>query len=198
MKTAALLRLKRRLARGFTLLELLVVMVLLSVLLMLAAPSFISFQRNSELTTTSNEFLAALTAARAEAMKRQLRAFVVPADGSSWASGWIVFIDTNSNVTTGSLTMEATDIEVARHGALPSSLAITTPSGSTGFVDGSAKYAMFNGNGFMALLSSGGGFANHALDITNGSESRRIIANATGRVRVCKPAETGCTATADL
>ena len=190
---------KRRMARGFTMLELLVVMVLLSVLLTLAAPSFITFQRNSELTTTSNEFLAALTAARAEAMKRQLRTFVVPADGSSWQSGWIVFVDANSNVTTGSTSMEAgIDIEVARHAALSSTLAITTPTGSTGFVDGGAKYAMFNGSGFMALLSSGGGFANHALDITNGSESRRIIANATGRVRVCKPADSGCTATADL
>ena len=181
----------RRVSRGFTLIEVLVVLVLLSVMMVIAAPSFLSFQRNSELTTTSNEFLAALTAARAEAMKRQLRAFVVPADGSSWASGWIVFVDVNSNVTSGALTMEPTvDIEIARHQALPSSLAIETPVGSTGFDDSGSKYAMFNGSGFMTLL--GGTVGAHSLDITNGSEKRRIIANSTGRVRVCKPGASDC------
>lgn len=191
--------LPRRFAeQGFTLIELMVTLILLSVMLTLAAPSFLTFQRNAELTSSANSFMASLAAARAEAMKRQLRTFVVPADGSSWQSGWIVFVDVNSNVTSGAMTMEAgTDIEIARHDALPSTLAIVTPSGSTGFVDSGVKYAMFNGSGAMALVGAAG-FANHALDISNGTDSRRIIANATGRMRVCKPEETGCTALADL
>lgn len=186
--------------RGFTLIELLVVFVLIAVLAVLAAPSFMSFQRNSALTTSANAFLASLSAARAEAMKRQLRTFVVPADGSSWASGWIVFIDVNNNVTTSALTFEPTiDMEVARQGALPSTLAVQTSSTSTGFADGSVKYAMFNGSGFMTLI--GGAFPTggaHSLDITNGSESRRIIASTTGRLRVCKPSASDCAVSAGI
>jgi type IV fimbrial biogenesis protein FimT len=186
--------------RGFSLIELLTVIALLSVLLTLAAPNFVAFQRNSELTTTANEFLAALSAARAEAMKRQLRSFVVPADGSSWQSGWIVFVDTNSNVTTAALAMESgTDLEVARHGALQASLAILTPVESTAFADGAVKYAMFNGSGFMTLI--GGGFPTggaHSLDISNGTETRRIVANTTGRLRVCKPTAADCSVSAGL
>lgn len=190
----------RPLQRGFTLIELLIVFVLIAVLATLAAPGFMSFQRNSQLTTTANSFLAALSAARAEAMKRQLSTFVVPADGSSWASGWIVFVDINSNVTTGTLTIEPTvDLEVARQGALPSTLAVTTSAASTGFDDSGAKYAMFNGSGFMTLV--GGAFpagGAHSLDITNGSDSRRIIANTTGRLRVCNPTATDCAVSAGI
>jgi prepilin-type N-terminal cleavage/methylation domain-containing protein len=176
--------------RGFTLIELLVVIAMIGVLLGLAAPNFMAYRRNAELSTTANDFLAALSAARAEAMKRQLRSFVVPADGANWTSGWIVFVDVNSNVAAGSITFEPTiDFEVNRREALPSSLAVPLSAASTGFDDGGAKYAMFNGSGFMTLVNgafpAGGA---HSLDITNGTESRRILANATGRLRVCKPA----------
>lgn len=179
--------------RGFTLIELLIVFVLMGVLATLAAPSFMSFQRNSQLTATANSFLAALSAARAEAMKRQMRTFVVPADGSNWQSGWIVFVDTNSNAS-GQPAMEATvDLQVTSQGALPSTL-----SASAGFDDGSGnKYAMFNGNGFMTLLN--GSFPTNGalqLDISNGSDTRRILASATGRLRVCVPDATTCSASA--
>jgi type IV fimbrial biogenesis protein FimT len=180
------------LQRGFTLIELLVVVALLALMLTLATPSFMTFQRNSELTSSANSFLAALSAARAEAMKRQLRAFVIP-NGSNWQSGWTVFVDANSNVTTSAMSMEPSDVLVFSHEALPSSVVVDTSGGATSFDDGGVKYAMFNGSGFMTLV--GGSFPTggvHSLDLTNGTETRRIIGNTTGRMRVCKPTDTGC------
>jgi len=175
--------------QGFTLIELMVVLALLAAMLTLAAPNFITFQRNSQLTSSANSFVAALAAARAEAMKRQLRAFVVPSDGSNWQNGWIVFVDANSNATSGSVSFESgTDIEVARYGALPGNVVQVLSVNATGFKDGSIYYAMFNGSGFMTLV--GGSFPSggaNALDFYNGTETRRIIANTTGRMRVCKP-----------
>lgn len=178
-------------SRGFTLVELLVTFVLLAVLLTLAAPNFIMFQRNAELTSSANSFVAALSAARAEAMKRQLRAFVIPGDGSSastnWATGWTVYVDANNNTTAGSLLPDASDIIVSRQGALPATVAVTSSS----FLDGTAAYVMFNGSGFMALV--GTTFStDRSIEITNGSENRRIIASPSGRLRVCKSGETGC------
>jgi type IV fimbrial biogenesis protein FimT len=174
----------RAVARGFTLIEILVVFVLLAVMLVLAAPNFMAFQRNAELTSASNSFMAALSAARAEAMKRQLRAFVVPVTGNNWASGWRVFIDADSDA---SPTYAASnDLLVAEQGALPNTLGVTSSS----FGDGTTAYVMFNGNGFMTLVNNT--FQNGSLELSNGTDSRRIVANPTGRMRVCKPSETGC------
>ena len=178
--------LRRAVARGFTLIELLVVLVLLAVMLTLATPSFLAFQRNAELTSAANSFMAALSVARAEAMKRQLRAFVVPASGNNWASGWRVFVDADSNVTSGSVAAGAGDIIISEPVALPATIGITAST----FGDGTTAYAMFNGSGFMTLVDKS--FQTGSIDLSNGSESRRVIANPTGRMRVCKPAETGC------
>ena len=180
-------------ARGFTLIELMVTLALVAVMMALAAPSFITFQRNSELTSTANSFLASLSAARAEAMKRQLRTFVIPVDGSNWSSGWVVFVDVNSNVSTTALSKDGSDIELSRIENLPSSITIDTTS-ATSFVHSGVKYVMFNGTGFMSLI--GGGFPSggaDSLDFSNGSETRRVLASTAGRVRVCKPNATECT-----
>lgn len=184
--------------RGFTLVEMMVVIAMIAILLGIATPSFIAYRRNAELSGTANEFLAALSAARAEAMKRQLRAFVVPADGASWTSGWIAFVDVNSNVTAGALTMEdGVDFEITRHAALPASLSTPASADVTNFLTGGVPYAMFNGSGFMVDLNGAfpaGGV--HAVDLYNGTDTRRIIANTTGRLRVCKPDPASCSAAA--
>lgn len=175
-------------ARGFTLIELLVVLILLSVMLTLAAPSFLTFQRNAELTSAANSFVAALSAARAEAMKRQLRTFVVPVvPGTNWASGWQVFVDNDSDAVSGSISAGANDTVITEQAALPASVGMTASSFPS---DGTTAYVMFNGSGTMTDI--GGTFADRSLELTNGPESRRIIANPAGRLRVCKPGETGC------
>ncbi len=184
-------RLGRQAEPGFTLIELMVTLVLLAVLLTLSAPSFIAYQRNAELTSAANSFIAALSAARSEAMKRQVRAFVIPLSGTNWATGWQVFVDTDSSVTAASVAPGTGDIVIAQQAALQNGVAVTASSFP---VAGTAAYAMFNGNGSMTLLDKT--FQSGSLELTNGTESRRIIANPEGRLRVCKPSETGCTESA--
>ena len=48
---------------GFTLIELMVTIALAAVLMTIAAPSFVQYQRNSELTSLTNSLLAAINAA---------------------------------------------------------------------------------------------------------------------------------------
>lgn len=184
---------------GFTLIELLVTVALLAVLMMIAAPSFITYQRNSELTATANSFLASLASARAEAMKRQLRAFVIPTSGNDWKNGWVVFVDANSNATATDVSLDSGDIKLAEVDALPSSLSIATTATSPGFVQGGLKYAMYNGSGFLTLI--GGNFPTggaDSIDFNNSADTgtantRRVIASVAGRMRVCKPAvDPGC------
>jgi type IV fimbrial biogenesis protein FimT len=175
-------------AEGFTLIELLVVLILLSVMLTLAAPSFMTFQRNAELTSAANSFTASLSTARAEAMKRQLPAFVIPTAGSTnWASGWRVFVDVDRSSLSGTVAPAGNDLVVAEQDALQSTLGVTSSSFPSA---GGTEYVMFNGNGSMTDV--GGTFANRSIVFSNGTESRRVVANPTGRLRVCKPADSGC------
>lgn len=177
---------------GFTLIELMVTVALVAVLMVLAVPSFITFQRNAELTSTANSFLATLTAARAEAMKRQLRVFVVPNKAGDWASGWVAFVDVggDSAVAGGVVSRNGTDIVLSRVDSLPESVSIGA-SAASGFEHDGVAYVMFNGSGFMNLM--GGQFPPvDSLDFTNGKETRRVLAHATGRMQVCKPDDAGC------
>jgi len=167
----------RRQGAGFTLIELMVTMVLLAVMLTLAAPSFITFQRNAELTSTANSFVAALSAARSEAMKRQLDAYVIPAGGTQlWTNGWVVFVDTNNNQTYDS----GTDLLIVQQDALPSTLT------ASGMADGTDHYVRFSGSGFMSKLDGSFGLTN-SIDFSNGGRTRRVIASPSGRFRVCDP-----------
>ena len=182
----------RRRAAGVTLIELMVTVSLIVVIMALAAPSFATFQRNAELTSTTNTMLSSLTVARSEAMKRGRNVTVAPIDGSSWDSGWIVFVDSD-----GSGTPASSEVEVAREPAPPGQVTAVTGSAPEGFQapDGGI-YVMFNGAGYPRLVN--GAFQASSLDFKHSvsGEVRRIISSPAGRLRVCKPAETGCSASA--
>ncbi len=88
---------------GFTLVELLITIVVVSVLLATAIPSFMQFVKNNRVTGQSNSFVVSTHMARNEAVKRgagtTLCAANADMDGCSgsndWSTGWIVFSDLN-------------------------------------------------------------------------------------------------------
>ena len=89
---------------GFTLIEVLMVIVIMGTLLALAAPSFVTFTASQKVKTASFEFYAALSFARSEALKRRVQVTVAATDGSDWAGGWRV---TASGVATPLRTQDA-------------------------------------------------------------------------------------------
>lgn len=93
---------------GFTLIEIMVVVIILGVVLALAVPSYTGAVNGSRLAGTANELLASLRQARAEAIRRNQRVVVCPSvNGTScatnWNAGWLVFEDANRDdaVSTG-------------------------------------------------------------------------------------------------
>lgn len=173
--------------RAFTLIELLVVMTLLSILLMIAAPSFRDFQRSSTLSSQTNTLVAALHAAKNEAIKRNVPSLLEP-KGNGWNDGWRVFADSD---------FDGTYTEGTDHLVVESDPITTTLKFGGGDIankdDSPPPYVRFNGSGYPASKSNG--FGNLSLSIqfsdVSGEEqarnSRVIVISRTGRIRTCQP-----------
>ena len=170
---------------GFTLIELMVTVSIAAILMMVAAPSFVSYQRNSELSSITNTFLSAINAARGEAMKRNMYAGISPRDSSNWSSGWIVYIDKNMDHN-----FSASDDDVIfEQSSPPSYISIT----GTGTASESPPYVSYNGSGYPRKTS--GGFDALTISLTRNDvsaaeaaeQTRRLIVAASGRTRSCKP-----------
>lgn len=171
---------------GFTLIELIVTIAIAALLMVVAVPNFVQFQRNAQLSDAVSNFLAAANAARANAMKQGLNTYVVPTTGTNWGSGWMVYSDSDWD--------QGFDVGieevVLRHEALASDITIIT-TGATGgpnsLVDG---YLMFNGSGYPRLKN--GNFSNGRIELKNTARSRTIVFDSAGRVRSCITGSTGC------
>ena len=181
---------------GFTLIELMVIIAIAGVLLSLAAPGFISFQRNSELTSLANKMLGSINSARSEAMKSGRNAFVAPNDSSNWSTGWFVYVDMNSNNSFD----EGTDLFIQTQPALVSYIAMTGNNNAAA----SNPYISFDSAGY-ARTVGGSGLTNLALSIKRNDvstaetpeQSRLVIVARTGRTRACKPStDSSCTTSA--
>lgn len=70
-----------RLSSGFTLIELMITLAVVVVLVTIAIPSFRDLLARNELTTTTNAWVGAITAARAEAVKRNQTVVLCGDDG---------------------------------------------------------------------------------------------------------------------
>jgi len=76
---------------GFTLVELMAVVSILSIVLALAAPSFTAFSASQRLRGASTDLVITLLAARSEAIKRNAEVTVSAAVASgtaNWGRGW--------------------------------------------------------------------------------------------------------------
>ena len=79
-----------RLQRGFTLIEMALVLGIVGVLISLATPMMRDLIVNNRLKTVSTDLHSSLTYARSEAIKRNGTISLVPVDTSAWAQGWSV------------------------------------------------------------------------------------------------------------
>jgi len=86
--------------RGFTLVELMIVVAIAAIVLVFGVPSFQEAIRQNRLTTYTNEFITALNLARSEALKRRQAVRLCKSTDSrtcaasgGFEQGWIIYVD---------------------------------------------------------------------------------------------------------
>jgi prepilin-type N-terminal cleavage/methylation domain-containing protein len=105
--------------RGFTVIELMITLVVLAVLATIAVPSFEVFLEKSSLSSAASEMHAAISRSRQEAISRGTFVSIIAKDGSSWASGYRIFVNPlhhttyTSGDTLGTGTSSVTSQELA-------------------------------------------------------------------------------------
>lgn len=183
--------------RGFTLIELMVVLALVAILASLATPSYRSFMVNQQLTSASSDFLASMLQARSEAMRRGLPVSILPTNGTSWDSGWYLTVANNSCAPTGTA--------FGNRDALTSMITIkTTTSGvstavtNKSFVSTNPSFT-YSPVGFPVTSCaspyySGAMNGRIVFQATETSREKQIVVSNSGRARVCDPQRETCTA----
>ena len=170
-------RMENKRRNGFTLIELMIVLVIAAILLAIGVPSFRALIQNQRMTTTVNEFFAAINLTRAEALQRGMQVTMAPADtdGGDWTKGWVVFVDDNDNKRP-----DSNEKVIFTHGPVASGLGISSNIGSAPFFIGFSA----TGSIRMAANQKGG-----TISFTLDNQSRLIRINFLGRARVCDPAK---------
>ena len=96
--------------KGFTLIELMVVLAVAAILITIGLPSFRAIIQNNRAITQANELITAINMARSEAIKRGASVSICSrtnpptapetcAGNNNWATGWMVFVDTDNDAT---------------------------------------------------------------------------------------------------
>jgi prepilin-type N-terminal cleavage/methylation domain-containing protein len=185
--------------RGFTLIELMLVISIASVLLVIGLPEMGNFLKNSRLTEKTNTFVAALNFSRSEAITRNNNVFISSHDasvsGDAWGKGWDIWVDGMSSCAAVQKDGQKQDCEILRIFDFSKKTQRPTfdlqgsalSQRSTALVDSSLSDStiMFSGNDGRAALTSGS--AGRALDFwvcddREGEKGRHLQLRRTGRV----------------
>jgi len=190
-------------AKGFTLLELMITLALLGILVMLAVPSFEAISNVNRLSGTSNELLTSMQVARMEAIRRNARVVLCrstnPESGATatcntaagnW-DGWIAFVDdggaTPANARNGARDAGETVLRVA----VSTNPIVVVPSVA---VSGASQSIVFRPDGLARTAANGllvaqlrvcivtTSPAENARDVSIASGSRMVVSktNAAG------------------
>lgn len=171
-------------ARGFSLLELTIVLAIVAVLTAVALPDLRQMIRAQQLKAAANDLFGAISLARTQAIARGRRVQLAPGDaeGRDWSRGWVVFIDDDGDRRPG----DGEEV-ILRRGPLAAGIAVDAAFTS----QQGASYLAYNSMGRSCSDTSSLTARWGTLSLVQGRQIRRIKINMLGRARLCDPARDG-------
>ena len=173
-------------------------LVIVSILLMVGAPSFSEFTKNRRIRNAADSIYSGLTLAKAEAVRRNTTVQFVMGTGTGWTVGCVN--QSGVNDATGADTCPAT-IQTYSAGSTDSVIGVSATTGTTNALL-SPISVVFNGFGQVPASQALGDVH---LDLNNsqgtcaaaGGSLRCLRVNVTagGQVHTCDPAATANTVT---
>jgi type IV fimbrial biogenesis protein FimT len=179
--------------RGFTIIELMITLVVISLLAGVGIPGFRNFILNSRITTQSNDLVGELAIARSEAIKRNTTVVLcrsanptattptcsTGSTGSkTWESGWLVFQDANGDKV---YTTAGGDTLLRVHEAITGGNTLRGSDTELG------DYLAFTRDGVTTLTVLAAGVTAHhfkVCDSRGAGNARAILLEPTGRARI--------------
>ena len=171
-------------SRGFTLVELMVVLSIVAILVGLAAPEFGTMLLRSRLSGHANDAVSSALLARGEAIKRNAPVSLCVSSngascgGSSWEQGYLVMCNTTDNATCDDA--GANTLVLRYNPAMPAGWKMTETASLTRVV--------FQPTGVGATT----GEWTICRAVPAGSERRKVRVSSTGRPSVIKEVSAVC------
>jgi len=162
-------------ALGFTLVEMMMVILIAAILAGLAVPAMRGFMANNRLASLTDSFESALSLARSEAAKANAQVAMTPlptGSGKVWSGGWSMFVDANSNNS-----QDAGEPSIRVGVALPSDYTLNSSTSFSGVIAFDGTGRLVGGNpGLFVICQNGGPWG--------GGAARMITVAASGRARI--------------
>jgi type IV fimbrial biogenesis protein FimT len=166
----------KRLARGFSVLEVIVVVAIIGLLLSLGVPSFFTYTQNMQIRSAAEQVTSGLQIAKNEAIRRNALIQMSIDTGTAWTIS-----DTNGNV-----------LQTRANEGTPNVTKAILPTGT--------NIVTFNGMGRIASANDDGTVPMTQVDLDNPMISNvadrrklRIVIPVGGAVRMCDPAVSATT-----
>jgi type IV fimbrial biogenesis protein FimT len=172
---------------GFTLVELLISILIVTTLLAMGVPSLKEFMKDNRLSAQSNAMVAGLQLARSEAVKRGADTVICASSNQAsctgngdWDKGWIVFSDLNRDGDpdvggSAPLCEDTEDCMLRTSGALSGKHKITTTAANLRFLP-------------TGMANNGGFTLNLVADQCERNQARKIQVTLQGHTIVTKQA----------
>ena len=160
---------------GFTLVELLMVLVVGVILLTIGAPAFNDTVKNNRLVASMNALSGMLGSARAEAIAQRATVTICSStdgaecDEDEWGKGWISFLDLDND---GEVEVDDGETVLRRANAVPGTISVALV-GVTTVRYGSQGFATTGANSTFRLCDDRGD-----------THGRALLVSSTGRVSV--------------
>jgi type IV fimbrial biogenesis protein FimT len=184
---------RRRTVRGFTLVELMVVVTIVGILLVIGLPNFRSTMQSNRVATTSNELLGSISLARGDAITTTQTSGICPANAAgtaceaaatTWTNGWLVW--RNPTAATADYGYSAGTDTLLRYVQPKTSMSVSVPVSSNGSV---GNMLVFDARGRLVGTAPGAPRSVTMLpaDCTPGRPFQRVLAvSALGQVTTTK------------